>query len=409
MATAVFSKVEEFDGNRENWTQYVERLGHFFDANGITQAEKKRAIFLSVIGPTTYRLLKSLVAPAKPGSKSFDDLVKQLSEHYDPTPSETVQRHKFHTRDRREGESVATFVSELRSIATFCNFGVSLDQMLRDRIMCGIMNKRIQDRLLSESKLDFKKTMEIALSLEEADKRAKELNPSSIPREGVHQVKVSGRNDSFVCHRCGLKGHKAPACRFKDTKCHNCGKVGHLKRVCRSRGNTTSTPRGNPSRQVHCVAGEEHCVAGEEPDQSDEYFLHNLGSSNEAPPVKVHVTVDSQPICMEIDTGVGPSLISESTFNELFPDRPLSPSSVRLRTYSGEPITVLGCIDANVQYKEQKAQLPILVVKCQGPTLLGRSWLQRLQLDWAEIHSIRNNSLQTLLDRHAPVFQEGLG
>ena len=119
--------------------------------------------------------------------------------------------------------------------------------------------------------------------------------------------------------------------------------------------------------------------------------------------------MDNQPICMEIDTGVGPSLVSQSTFNELFPNRPLSPSSVRLRTYSGEPITVLGQIEANVQYKEQKAQLPLLVVKCQGPTLLGRGWLQRLQLDWSEIHSIRSNPLQALLDRHAPVFQEGLG
>lgn len=156
MATAVCVKVEEFDGNREDWTQYVERLGHFFDTNGIAESDKKRAIFLSVVGPSTYRLLKSLIAPAKPGSKSYDELVKELTEHYDPTPSETVQRHKFHTRVRQEGESVATFVSELRSIATFCNFGDSLDQMLRDRIMCGIRNEMIQNRLLSESKLDFK-------------------------------------------------------------------------------------------------------------------------------------------------------------------------------------------------------------------------------------------------------------
>ena len=91
MATALFGKVEEFD----------ERLGHFFDANGITEADKKRAIFLSVVGPVTYRLLKSLVAPDKPGSKSYDDLVKQLTEHYDPTPSDAgVQQFKSHSRNK---------------------------------------------------------------------------------------------------------------------------------------------------------------------------------------------------------------------------------------------------------------------------------------------------------------------
>ena len=49
--------VEEFDGNVEEWQQYVERLGHFFAANGITETEKMRAVFLSLIGPATYKIL----------------------------------------------------------------------------------------------------------------------------------------------------------------------------------------------------------------------------------------------------------------------------------------------------------------------------------------------------------------
>ena len=63
----------------------------FLGANGITDAEKKRAIFLSVVGPSMYRLIKNLVSPAKPGEKSFDQLVEILSGHYNPTPSETIQ------------------------------------------------------------------------------------------------------------------------------------------------------------------------------------------------------------------------------------------------------------------------------------------------------------------------------
>ena len=110
-----------------------------------------------MVGPTTYRLLKSLLAPAKSGEKTYDELVAKLTTHYAPTPSETVQRHKFHTRVRREGETVATFVSELRSIATFCNFGDNLEQMLRDRLICGINNEMIQNRLLAEAKLDLRK------------------------------------------------------------------------------------------------------------------------------------------------------------------------------------------------------------------------------------------------------------
>ena len=44
---ATLGKVEEFDAGREEWSQYVERLGHFFAANGIDAAEKKKVSFVS--------------------------------------------------------------------------------------------------------------------------------------------------------------------------------------------------------------------------------------------------------------------------------------------------------------------------------------------------------------------------
>ena len=42
--------------------------------------------------------------------------------------------------------------------------------MLRDRLVCGVNDERIQRRLLAESQLEFKKTMELATAMETADK-----------------------------------------------------------------------------------------------------------------------------------------------------------------------------------------------------------------------------------------------
>ena len=101
--------------------------------HNIVEADKKRSVFLAVVGPTTCTLLRNLVFPTRPGEKTFDELVSVLKEHFNPTPSETVQRSRFHCRVRRQGESVADFVAELRSLAEFCNFGATLNDMLRDR------------------------------------------------------------------------------------------------------------------------------------------------------------------------------------------------------------------------------------------------------------------------------------
>ena len=148
---AVFGEVGKFDVAKEEWPQYDERLGHFFEANGIEDEGKKRSIFHMVVGPTVFKLIRNLVPPAKPGEKSYEDLVKLLTEHYKPTLSERVQWFKFHIRSWKPGESVANFEGKLYVLAEFCNFGASLEAMLWDQIVRGINDSAIQGRLLAEA------------------------------------------------------------------------------------------------------------------------------------------------------------------------------------------------------------------------------------------------------------------
>ena len=50
---------------KEDFESYVERLEAWLVVNGVT-VEQKSSVFLAVIGATTYKLLKSLLAPEKP-------------------------------------------------------------------------------------------------------------------------------------------------------------------------------------------------------------------------------------------------------------------------------------------------------------------------------------------------------
>ena len=146
--SGTLGRVEEFDGSKDDWPQYIERMEYFFEDNSIDTAEKKRAVFLSVIGSATYKTLRNLLSPVKPGDKSYDQLqVDTLAKHFKPAPSEIVERFRFHSRIRRQGESVGAFVAELRSLAEFCNFKDTLEVlMLRDRIVCGINDDAMQKR-----------------------------------------------------------------------------------------------------------------------------------------------------------------------------------------------------------------------------------------------------------------------
>ena len=54
--TATLGRIGEYEPQKEDWTSYVERLGHFFHANGIDDDDKKRLVLLSVIGPVMVKM-----------------------------------------------------------------------------------------------------------------------------------------------------------------------------------------------------------------------------------------------------------------------------------------------------------------------------------------------------------------
>ena len=106
----MFGQMCEFDASREDWTQYSERLSHYFTANGITDAARKKAILLTVVGPATYKQLRSLVSLAKVDDKTYQQLVEAFQNFHSPKPSKIVQRYKFNSRYRQPGELVSMLV-----------------------------------------------------------------------------------------------------------------------------------------------------------------------------------------------------------------------------------------------------------------------------------------------------------
>ena len=101
-------------------------------------------------------------------------------------------------------------------------------------------------------------------------------------------------------------------------------------------------------------------------------FVPTCYRCGNSPPIIVKVRVDDCLISIEVDTGAAHSLISEKTFESLWPGRSLNPTTIRLQSYSKEPIPVKGCCYVNVEYEGQTGEMPLLIVGGSGPTLLGR-------------------------------------
>ena len=143
-----------------------------------------------------------------------------------------------------------------------------------------------------------------------------------------------------------------------------------------------------------------------------EYTLY-LVQDQATRPLKTMVNVEDQNLTIEVDTGASVTIISEATLRSIWRTQsvpPLHPTNVRLRTYTGEGIPVVGQLTVKVRYQGQEEELPLVVVAGDGPSLLGRDWLAKLKLEWKHIFNMHaQETLQDVLEPHDAVFKPELG
>ena len=117
----------------ESFVEYSERFDFFLAAGNVTDAGRKRALFLANVGAKAYKVLRNLVGE-QISSKPYAELVKTLRDHLEPTPNIIAQRYHFYKRDRKNGEGVNEFIAELRRLSEHCGFGENIDDYLRDSV-----------------------------------------------------------------------------------------------------------------------------------------------------------------------------------------------------------------------------------------------------------------------------------
>ena len=103
-------KIEEYHES-ENLENYIDRLKQYLEVNEIPE-QKKVAVLLSVIGAKPYAVLKDILSPEAPNTKSFDELVTTLTNHFAPKPLVIAERYKFHSRNQKDGEPTGHRVVE---------------------------------------------------------------------------------------------------------------------------------------------------------------------------------------------------------------------------------------------------------------------------------------------------------
>ncbi|XP_043225586.1 uncharacterized protein K02A2.6-like [Amphibalanus amphitrite] len=184
--------------------------------------------------------------------------------------------------------------------------------------------------------------------------------------------------------------------------------MGHVRDAC-------------SSGRLDLVAEDEFDEPSDLPAHEDgevyQLFYESAGTGRDSrrPPLYVDVKLNGRPIRTELDTGAAVSVCSEAEFLKLWPKGGpvLKPSALKLQTYGGDALSVLGEVLVCVQYGSVSVNLPLVIVKGNGPCLFGRDWLSHFRLDWAAICRVSgvtaDPQLHPLLKEFPKVFDDQLG
>ena len=189
-------------------------------------------------------------------------------------------------------------------------------------------------------------------------------------------------------------------CCLKDDKCHKCGLKGHIARVCYAKSSAGAQRKAlkasnQGQNRTNCVQADQD--SGSTNDVPDDSLVCQINGDTSRS-MNVQLQINGTPLSMEIDTGAAVSIISEQTQRNLFPDVTLQHSRIKLRTYTGEPMPVLGEMTVDVTYRQNHYTLALFVVEGNGPSLFGRSWLQHICLDWKSLGVVTVQKVPSLIE-----------
>lgn len=87
--------------------------------------------------------------------------VLQCFEEYCVSKKNIVyETFKFSNRIQQEGEKFGSFLTEIKKLNQTCEFGTMIDRMVRDRIVLGINDKVLQEKLLRIEDLNLQKAID---------------------------------------------------------------------------------------------------------------------------------------------------------------------------------------------------------------------------------------------------------
>ena len=440
----------EQDEDIENWLEKLEDA--ILAKNGEVPDARKLATLRNSIGPRSLPIIKQLQKNLPEADRNVYAQVKiAVINHFRPRSNIIVQRNTFNNMYQDEGEKIDHFVQRLRIQSSKCEFKVPsqpaveagpegvppavqeilykdiTDDLIRDRVVVGLNNNDVRERLFREGNLTLESALNIIQAIETAALQQRKLTESGTSIHSLKKWKMkkqynrnpqddsSGSDNKLKkCSKCG-KTHRKFNCPAFKRKCNKCHSVGHFQVMCR---------KNSKSRVDEMFVEEDTSSRSDSSETSSElsdsgFLSHhssvrcdlltitpNLGYNSEINVIandwieQIEFKSDKLINC-KIDTGAQSNVISIDVLNRI--DSSIAPieSNIRLTAFGGNKIETLGSAKLNLQFNDIfLPDVPFIVVRIYCQTIIGLHYACKLKLV-----SIPNSVRLGAITNHSTLYE----
>ncbi|UYV79930.1 hypothetical protein LAZ67_18001125, partial [Cordylochernes scorpioides] len=244
---------ETFDFSTPNeWPKWRKRFERYLVVSGMKKKEEadKIDLFMYLMGDRADDIFRTFKFEKEEEATKIDSVLKAFDSHFCVRKNIIYERAKFNSRIQEDREPVDEFITSLYKLADSCEFEGLHEQLIRDRIVVGVRDKALSERMQLDSELTLEKAVKMVRQQEAVRQQQVDLQRPSTSQK-VNQVKFNSKKQSpkqqqqpsrkkeksaktrSRCPKCGGFTHReGQACRAEGQKCNLCSKTGHFANCC---------------------------------------------------------------------------------------------------------------------------------------------------------------------------------
>jgi len=382
----------------ESWKNWIQKFELFLLASRAENLPDKNkvAMFLSSIGDEGLHIYNTFVFDDEALRDNYATVKQKFVDYCSPHKNVVFERYNFWKTTQSVGETIDAFVTTLRLHAKTCQFEQHRDSMLRDRIVLGCNDVRLQERLLREPDLTLCKAINICRAAEATKEQIRTIKSASgtATAQTVNEVQKhrSVKQEKSTCQKCGTT-HSPRSCPAYGKQCNWCSGWSHYEVMCYKKRSESSAQQLKPQqksvnrgRQVQRRSdrGRSSLRRGQRSASRDvnaltentenQLYVGVIGVNSVTESEKTwykELMIEVHPISCKLDCGAEANIISKQTYNSLHTKQRIRPSDTVLTTFGAWKIKPLGVVRLAVMHNYSQFDVDFYVTDFDAVTLIG--------------------------------------